>query len=453
MYSEVKEQFKKVIEFSQNIHKPDVDDLFEKWLEAKRDIIEAFGGKLIVELPQTMHFRLDAQDRKKYFDEFVYDIDRVYHNDSLVRFLTENKDGFYDNIVQNTYEVDDIKVPKGMKIVKAFKYFEKNERLLEQFQIKASQIIQEDKIEGTLCLSVHPLDFLSTSMNTYNWRSCHALDGEYRAGNLSYMVDKSTIVCYLKGADNIQIPLFPIDVPWNSKKWRVLMYLSDNWDMIFASRQYPFSSKIGLDVTLTYLKEALKLSGDRYTPWKDIYIDKYKDERSEDIYLYDKYIPMKRRLYPINEIVDDGKGSQQFNDLLRSSTYNHPYYSIKDDWWWFEESDIPHFTIGGEVKCLCCGGETIKDPDIMVCRHCAEEYGFFEDEDSCVCDCCGGRIYDGEWVEVEGEVICTNCFERECFVCDRCGEPHFNDGEHYDRTHDQYICTRCYERLLERGEL
>ena len=28
-------------------------------------------------------------------------------------------------------------------------------------------------------------DYLSLSENAFNWRSCHALDGEYRAGNLS----------------------------------------------------------------------------------------------------------------------------------------------------------------------------------------------------------------------------------------------------------------------------
>ena len=84
-----------------------------------------------------------------------------------------------------------------MKLVRAFKFFETDKELLNEIQSVASMIIQEDKIEGTLCLSVHPLDFISSSENTHNWRSCHALDGEYRAGNLSYMLDKTTVMCYL----------------------------------------------------------------------------------------------------------------------------------------------------------------------------------------------------------------------------------------------------------------
>jgi hypothetical protein len=56
-----------------------------------------------------------------------------------------------------------------MKLAKAFKFFTDSKTVLYDLQNRASQIIQEDKVEGTLCLSVHPLDFLSSSMNTYNW--------------------------------------------------------------------------------------------------------------------------------------------------------------------------------------------------------------------------------------------------------------------------------------------
>ena len=66
---EIKEQFKKVISYSQGIENPVVDDLFEKWLEGKRDFIEAMGGKLIYEFPKKVFFELIhkafAQRRKK----------------------------------------------------------------------------------------------------------------------------------------------------------------------------------------------------------------------------------------------------------------------------------------------------------------------------------------------------------------------------------------------------
>ena len=136
-----------------------------------------------------------------------------------------------------------IYVPEGAKIIKSFKHFEGNKRKLEEMQTAASRVIQADKIEGYIYFSVHPLDFLSLSENAHNWRSCHALDGEYRSGNLNYMVDSSTIVCYVKSKEDTILPRFPEDVPWNNKKWRVLLFLSDDGYSMMAGRQYPFFNR------------------------------------------------------------------------------------------------------------------------------------------------------------------------------------------------------------------
>ena len=452
MYQELKQQFKKVIAYSQDIRENtlNVDELFDIWLNAKRDIIEAFDGKLIYEVPTPVHFHLDQKERAKHFDDFVHRINNVYNNSDLVDFLTSNADGFYDNTVCYPYEKNDIKIPRGMKLVKAFKYFEKDQKLLEQFQNLASQVIQEDKIEGILCFSVHPLDFLSSSLNTYNWRSCHALDGDYRAGNLSYMLDKSTIICYLKGGEDTIIPMFPPSVPWNSKKWRVLLYLSERWDMITAGRQYPFSSKGGLDIVLDELLKALKEPEERYTKWHDDYVDYYINKKNERCDLNEIYIPVRRQLLKYADIVEDGPGALQFNDLLRSSTYSEPYYSIKDNvGWFYHEYGLPKFTIGREVPCLCCGKNAIRDADIMTCRHCADKYDYYSDGERLTCDCCGASIYSDDWYGVEGEVVCEECYHKECFRCEDCDELYFNENKHYDRVNNCYVCTNCFKERLE----
>ena len=126
--------------------------------------------------------------------------------------------------------------------MKALKFFIDNEGALRHYQDRISNIIQANSFSGILCLSIHPLDYLSSSENMSNWRSCHALDGEYAAGNLSYMTDPSTIICYLKSNDenDVILPMFPPDVPWNSKKWRCLLHFSDDKDMMFMSKHYPF---------------------------------------------------------------------------------------------------------------------------------------------------------------------------------------------------------------------
>jgi hypothetical protein len=457
MFEEVRQQFKEVISFSQNIPERylDTDEFLDQYLEAKRDIIEAFDGKLIYEVPEPVQFHLDPKDRSQKFNDFVYRIGSIFDNYELANFLESNEKGFYDNVVLKAYEKGDIKIPIGMKLVKAFKFFEKDKSLLEKYQQQASQVIQEDKIEGKLCFSVHPLDFLSVSVNTYNWRSCHALDGEYCAGNLSYMLDKSTVVCYLKGEDNVRLPMFPEDVLWNSKKWRVLLYLSDRWDMIFAGRQYPFSSKSGMDLSLEHFLPAIKANCNNFSHWKWDYIDSYVSEANGGTYgLTEKYIPIRGRLKVYDDMVENGENSLQFNDLLQSSTYHSPYYSLSGDYVWIamDDGEIPHFTIGREVKCLCCGQERIRDHDMMVCRTCAAENSFYDNEDRPTCDCCGNRIFDGDWYEVEGEVVCAVCAEMECFICECCDRMMFNSEKHYDRSRDEYICTYCREERLTEDE-
>lgn len=212
---QIQEQFNEVIAYSQTgITAPKTDDLFQRWLEAKRDIIEAFGGKLIVEYPETVTFTLTEAEKQQRVEDFCQMVARMSSTD-LVNFIKTNSEGFFNNQVMFQFNSDALKIPKGMKLVKAFKFFESDPDVLSKIQSAASMLIQENCVSGRLCLSVHPLDYLSASENNHNWRSCHALDGDYRSGNLSYMVDSSTIMCYIKTKDNEILPNFPDTVPWN----------------------------------------------------------------------------------------------------------------------------------------------------------------------------------------------------------------------------------------------
>lgn len=395
----IQEQFELVIHYSQEIPKVpgqrfvNTDSLFEEWLEAKRDFIEAFGGKLIVELPGKVTFELSQEEKIKRVKDFLTAVDCNYENPDLARFIDIQKSGFYENKVVEDFEYNGEKIPKGMKVIKAFKFFEKNPKKLENLQNAASMLIQEDKITGVLCLSVHPLDYISASENCHSWHSCHALDGDYRAGNLSYMVDKHTIMCYLR-ADNCNyiLPDFPSEVPWNSKKWRVWIHLSDSWDIMFAGRQYPFTSNIGLnlakkelieptlnvqftDFTNQYLTGGIKLKmeGENFLP-----------SFEED--LFDKYMVINSKAVPLQDVIVDAPGSLDFNDLLRSSCYVPQYaYRVKQvtHWYWgdshyrtvvhntYDESDriVPKFRIGGRVSCVMCGNQ-LDYSGSFVCDEC-----------------------------------------------------------------------------------
>ena len=468
----IKEDFDKVITYSQGIPEPKTDKLFKEWYQAKKDIIELFGGKYIYEYPEKISFELSEKGKKERIAFFIHDISSKWMNYSLAEFIEAQKEGFFDNLTVSDYEYLGVKIKKGSKLVRAFKYFEEDKRVLNDIQSEASRIIQENKIEGTLCFSVHPLDFLSVSENTYNWRSCHALDGEYRAGNLSYMMDKSTFICYLRSDRLEKLPRFPEDVPWNSKKWRVLLYLSEDWRMMFAGRQYPFETATGMNVVLDILRDNIlvndNLSHDYYnkvlynwTDWNDKLIDKIEMTNGLLAEFDYPFIPVGDTLLSIADVVSDAPGSKHFNDVLDSSCYS-PIYAFKYHRYpWLSEGGYSltstlstKFIIGGNTYCLHCGEAEVmsRGSETMRCEKCELEYGTAENDTFCRCESCNDRIYADDAYVFEDEILCEHCYKTQTCECERCNERVWNENIRYYKPEGSYICKWCFEDLEEPEE-
>lgn len=452
MYEDIKEQFKQVIQWSQRIPNPQVDTLFNDWFISKKRFIDMFGG-LIYECPDVIEFTLNEQTQKEraiQFSDFVYS---SFENEELSIFIDKNVDGFFENRVVEGDEV----VPKGMKLIKAFKYFEKDKKKLQMIQDMASQVVQENKIKGKLCFSVHPLDFLSSSENTYNWRSCHALDGEYRAGNLSYMVDEVTFMVYLKGEDNVFLPSFGHNVLWNSKKWRVMMHFSKCGDMLFAGRQYPFSSMTGLNTVLDVFRDLEDAyNSDNYWAfgyWEDTYVDKFTDKYGKEIYVPIKYFHAGNQLFDLRDVIKQHVYGLNYNDLLNSTCYTQPYYAYRVHSRLRQLKNNNPIKLGGPVLCLHCGEERITNPGTMRCDHCEFEYGYEENEDICSCACCGTRMWcdDGVPVEPYGDLICSSCMETECAICENCGNVYYKFDMKYMENNEGFLCEDCRDSIEERN--
>lgn len=462
---EIKEQFKKVIAYSQTgIDDPQVDELFEAWDTKKCDFYDMFGEKLIYEVPEKVCFELDEQTKSERLGSFITYMWASGYDD-LGRFLEHQKDGFFKNVVVEEYQLYDDKktvITKNSKLTKAFKHFIKNEKVLNDLQIKASRLIQENKIEGKLCFSIHPLDYLSISENGHNWRSCHALDGEYRAGNISYMMDSSTIVCYLKSDNDIVLPNFPEDVLWNSKKWRVLLYFSQDWKMIFAGKQYPFSSPVGMNLVLEWLnKNAIqkphaiwydRVDEDSYwLPWSDWTLDQVKKDDVTYHFYNGGYIPVKNKLVKTEDLVKDAKGSQQFNDVLKSSCYKPMYTQLVYASTWNDDvvcyaNEDSKFTIGGKTKCLRCGKEEVLfGSSTMMCYDCEWHYGTSESDAFCYCEECDTRIPTEEGYYVGDRIYCKQCYDEYTVKCDSCGDAILRENAYYDEVNDTYLCKWCRE--------
>lgn len=453
-FDRIKEQFCEVIRHSQAIPEPKVDKLFEDWYNAKKKFIDRFGG-LIYEWPTPVEFTLDEKEKQYRASNFADCVSDTFNNPVLAEFIDENLDGFFENKVVKV--VPNSEIPVGMKLLKAFKYFEFNPTTLRNIQDMASQLIQENKIKGTLCFSVHPLDYLSSSENTYNWRSCHALDGEFRAGNLSYMVDNSTFLVYLKGADDVTLPNFG-SVKWNSKKWRMLIHAAEDDEVIFAGRQYPFSSKSGIDTVMNIYnnlcQKDMPWSYGKYGEWRADYVTGYvpydADSDAKPKELGDRYAVIARNLMPMSDIIIDGKHALNYNDLKHSSTYLYPYFGVYNPHGYHNSDSLRKrpIVIGEGVLCLHCGNQLINNPETMRCDDCELAYGVEENDYYCSCSCCGRRMYvDDAYIVGDSEdLVCSQCFNSECFVCDSCEQFYYNEDKYYCEETDTYVCKHCIDQ-------
>ena len=456
---EIKELVCRVVGYSQDIPQPQVDELLDNWLEAKRDFIELFGGELIYEYPEKVAFEIGPREKSLRVNDFIQLVRTTYGNDALADFIDANKEGFFTNKVLHNYSDENISVNQGMKLLRAFKFFEEDPVVLNKLQSAASMIIQENKVEGRLCLSVHPLDYLSSSENNHNWRSCHALDGEYRSGNLSYMQDSSTVVCYLKSERDERLPNFPSDILWNSKKWRVLLFFSDNWDMLFAGRPYPFSTESGIEFVRSTLLPSIGI--DNWTPWSDKLI-KSMHNAGQEFYFSSPYIPVGKKMRSLKDIIEDADHCLHYKDLLYSSCYS-PIYSYRtrrvggstfagqstpDEVVIATRSDTK-LHIGHSCKCLRCGEKIITMTESMMCESCELEFGTEDREDYGTCPCCGRRFIfdDGGWVSSgdDGEVICPSCYDEYTRTCSCCDETFYTDDMIWDRDNEEYVCKYCWE--------
>ena len=121
----------------------------------------------------------------------------------------------------------------------------------EDFRICHSQILNQKALGGKLTISIHPLDYMTMSDNSYGWESCMSWEkeGGYRQGTVEMMNSRCVVIAYLAGDDQMRIG----DDYWNSKKWRQLFIVDHN--LIAGVKDYPYHNEaLGLEV-VKWLKE------------------------------------------------------------------------------------------------------------------------------------------------------------------------------------------------------
>ena len=457
---DIQDKFNRVVAYSQNFSSPHTDKLFSSWEEAKARFIEYFDGNLIYETETEVNFPLTEDymysQRSRWIDQIIssgvissrldvsflnymksINIQDFFNNSSTEEFCQEEMDGWFGHI-------DAFTISKGAKISKALKNFISDKEQLDHWQSRLSELIQENKVSGKLCFSVHPLDYLSISENTYKWRSCHALDGEYRAGNLNYMLDSSTVICYLKGKDNAELPNFPSSVLWNSKKWRMLLFFDDHMEGVFAGRPYPFVCNEGLNIVTKEMCEIFQLHYGWTTKWNEEYVQQFSSF-GRDYALAEPHIYHNGYLKPLSRYIKDGANTHHYNDLLHSSCYIpkriFKHAGLKD----IPVTQRYKFHIGVAAPCCKCGETEIKISDSFMCMNCELEYGTSDNEAFFNCSCCGNRGLreDGYFISRAEEVVCQTCYDLYVMSCANCGETDYKSNMHTTEDGDM-VCDDCY---------
>lgn len=401
----------------------DLSEILKYWNKDKAWMEPYFGDSLIKEIPieykeeedelmkKVSDFLWRSKDEYKEFIRQLqhlypyppYGLDHdawheAYEKHEAMGYITctssfvDNKVNLHSSKNSITFTLpngEEYKVQNGMKTMKVLKKFAEvlEFKEFEEFRNAHSCCLQSKSLTGNLCLSIHPLDFMTMSDNECDWSSCMSWRdmGEYRLGTVEMMNSPVVICAYLKSKGE---PLAWVNsdktYEWNSKKWRCL-FVVDRDKLCISIKSYPFYNSGLIKITM---KEIAKLFN-----WGD---------KEPVAYDYDKYHH--------EAIVIDGQKVSLSMDT--GAMYND--FGTTDHWIILgptaKEHNLDDYFINysGDANCMCCGSFVDYEEDCADTLTCVGDYVY--------CSCCDERISrwsdDWYWVEVEDERVCQYCAEE-----------------------------------------
>lgn len=324
---------------------------------------------------------------------------------------------------------------KPMKIIKKLAEAHGVGHLFENFRNDHSICLQTKSLKGNLSFSIHPLDYMTMSDNEHDWESCMSWrnEGEYRTGTLEMMNSPCVVVGYLS-SDNVKMRLGD-EGHWNSKKWRCLFIVDDNF--IFSVKQYPYFNAGLCSLAVEKLAEAIG--------WNI----------TEPAQEYDYYKARKGAVEYTShgkKFVIDTSTNRMYNDC-GSTTH---YFIVNPEA--TQDLDNLYYCYSGEATCIACGdylgGDWDMTHDCLTCSDIDER----EDDCSCYCEC-GNRIYEDEGYWIGDDQVCDHCFERYGCYSELKGENYWREEckkVYLSKSKDSYACGNgevfdwCPENYLDK---
>ena len=393
-----------------------IDDVLREWADSKRTLYHTLGDKFIVEFP-IEYSRPISDIADDCWKETVY---QSKFNKFLSNLMSEfwcatTVDSMFihniDNMATNTINIEaPISVQhkltqKTIVIQPGAKYFRtlhhlvkecggKYDNIFEEFRIRISQITNQRSLKGTMCISIHPMDFITMSDNSYGWDSCMKWvddTGDYRMGTVEMMNSPIVVCAYLKGNEPFNFGWNKNDefTTWNNKKWRELFVVTP--ELITEIKSYPYDNeeftKAVMDTLLALSKEN---DGNEYDT--EVYWTRSTHVNSRGMRL--QFGTYENGMYNDFGCYRNNKGHlMHYNSqIMENITDCNNYY----------------ITYSGVKTCMICGNyidDYSADPKEVVC----EKHGYYT---STTCSCCGRRlvsdnIFYSDWTEQE---YCEECY-------------------------------------------
>ena len=336
-------------------------------------------------------YSLEEEERNHYY--FIVDIIGEYTL-SKNAINTGRKD-YYDLPVGENI----VRVQRGMKPMRVISKIAQAYNIgttpdadgvsdLEYLRRRHSLCLNTKVLKGELCLSIHPLDYMTMSDNNNGWESCMSWtnDGEYKQGTVEMMNSPSVVVAYLTGSNEFG---WWGEHTWNSKKWRSLFVVDENF--IINVKGYPYQND-------NLVKEAIKRIAN-LAGWGDIEPQEYRlpghyDEEVGDFRYNGKTVSVD---FVTGAMYNDFGSTNHFiavNPNLSKDYVNHDYcYS-------------------GLSECMVCGNT---DPHCIGSFHGEGELACSECDDSVRCDWCEHSTYETYRTD-DGYNLCDYCYSENTYI-------------------------------------
>lgn len=325
-----------------------VELVLNQWAFNKRHLYKMLGNKLSIskEIEYSKDVYAIRQDRQNIYRSYP----GTYY---VVKAITDEEllDNKLHHTISNDWCVYSRRYKSGEKVSKLLDEAFHNDKL----NILYSDIIAQNKIKGTVEISIDPIEILLMSCNVSGWNSCHRIAlvneeglnyGCYSAGIFSYMCDETSMIAFRHDGKTYDYKINKQKVQARSKNWRQMIWINKDLNKFITSRQYP--NKIE-EVTKT-VRELLEEQIDSKEQSEKNWVHSDKQDK-------------------IRQILEDRKDVSSplhYNDMLRGYNGDLCYkkgLKIKDN----------EIMVGANPVCPNCGKRLLTNPGTPECIECSRE--------------------------------------------------------------------------------